>query len=206
MTFLQFFQLLCFSSVYTWGKKRLSASVLKTLVPKGLICLDFEDPKSKSWLIFQKCHYGNDIWPQMELNRCQKLFSTSVINWTEAKNCFLPQVELNRCQKLFYASVKNWTEAKRFVRVQKSQITFFLLLPRMHVLSLSHPPSLLLLRFDHSRLLDVWLIRVLAWRSAIWDSQSGLEFVVLQVRGRLVFYVDRDLLLMVVRCVGGGSV
>jgi len=39
-------------------------------VPKGLICLGFEDPEPKSWVIFQKCHYDNDIWPRVELNRC----------------------------------------------------------------------------------------------------------------------------------------
>jgi len=134
------------------------------------------------------------------------LFSASVKNWTEAKNCFLPRVELNWCQKLSYASVKNWIDPKRFVRVQKSQITFFFLLPRVCVLSLSHPPLLLLLHFDHSRLLDVWLIRVLAWWSVIWGSRSGCEFAVLQVRGRLVLCVDGDLSLMVARRVGGCSV
>ena len=85
---------------------------IRKSVPKGLICLSFEDSKPKSWLIFQKCHYSSDIWPRLELNRYHKLF---------------------------YASVKNWTEAKRFVRVQKSRITFFLLLPRVCVLS--QPPT-----------------------------------------------------------------
>ena len=149
----------------------------------------FENSKPKSLLIFQKCHYNSDIWPRLELSHCQKLFSASVKVWTEAKNCFLPRVELNCCQKLFSTSVKNWTEAKRFIRVQKSWITFFLLLPRVRVLSLSHPPPLLLLRSDHSRLLDVWVSRVLAWRSAIWGSRSGHQFVVLQVCGRLVLCV-----------------
>ena len=133
-------------------------------------------------------------------------FLPSVKNWIEAKNYFLPRVELNRCQKLFSASVKNLTEAKRFVRVQKLRITFFLLLPRVRVLSLSHPPPLLLLCSDHSRLLDVWLIRVLAWRSVIWGSRSGHQFLVLQVRGRLMLCVDGDLSLMVARRVGGGNV
>jgi len=74
------------------------------------------------------------------------------------------------------------------------------------VLSLNHPPPLLLLHSDHSQLLDVWLIRVLAWRSAIGGSRSGHQFVVLQVCGRLVLCVDGDLSLMVERRVGGGSV
>ena len=147
----------------------------------NFICLNFEDLKLKNWLIFQKCHYGNDVWPR---------------------------VELYRCQKLFYALVKNWIEAIRFVKVQKSRITFLLhLLPLAHVLFLSHPPPLLLLlRSGHSWVLDVWLIRVLAWRSAIWGSRSGHEFVVLQVRGRLVLCMGEDLLLMVARYVGGGNV
>jgi len=51
---------------------------IRKLVPKGLICLGFEDSKPKSWLIFQKCHYSSDIWPRLELNRCQKLFFASV--------------------------------------------------------------------------------------------------------------------------------
>jgi len=59
-------------------------------VPKGLICLGFGDSKPKSWLIFQKCHYSSDIWPRLELNRCQ--------------NCFLPRLKLNRGQKVFFAS------------------------------------------------------------------------------------------------------
>jgi len=63
----------------------------------------------------------------------------------------------------------------------------------VHVLSLSHPPPLLLLHSDHSQLLDVWLIRVLVWRSAIWGLRSGHQFVVLQVRGRLVLCMDGDL-------------
>ena len=149
MALLQFFS--------TFMPRFIRKSVLK-----GLICLDFEDSKPKSLLIFQKCHYNSDIWPRLELNRFQKLLSASVKNLIEAKNHFLPRVELNHCQKLFSASVKNWTEAKRFVRVQKSRIIFFLLLPCVHVYSLNHPPPLLLLRSDHSWLLDVWLIRVLA--------------------------------------------
>ena len=72
----------------------------------------------------------------------------------------------------------------------------------MRARSLSQPPT----STDHSRLLDVWVIRVLAWRSAIWGSRSGHQFVVLQVCGRLVLYVDGDLLLMVARRVGGGNV
>ena len=76
----------------------------------------------------------------------------------------------------------------------------------MRVLSLSHRPPLLLLRFDHLLLLGVWLIHVLAWRSVIWGSRSGHQFVVLQVRGKLVLCVDGDLSLMVARHVGGGSV
>jgi len=119
--FCKFFQLLCLGSAYTWSRKQLSTSILRKSVPKGLICLGFEDPKPKNWLIFQKCHWGSDIWPRVELDRCQKLFSTSV---------------------------QNWTEAIRFVRVQKSLITFLLLLPRKPILSLEnsfgHPPTHLL--------------------------------------------------------------
>ena len=51
---------------------------IRKSVPKGLICLGFEDSKLKSWLIYQKCHYSSDIWPRLELNRCQKLFFASV--------------------------------------------------------------------------------------------------------------------------------
>ena len=135
----------------------------------------------------------------MELNRCQKLFFALVKNWIEAKKYFLPQGELNQCQKLFFALIKNWTEAKRFVRVQKSRITFFLLLPCVCVLSLIHPPPLLLLHSDHSQVFDVWLIRIMAWRSVIWGLRNGYEFVVLQVHGRLMLCIDRDISLMVAR-------
>ena len=51
--------------------------LIRKPVPKGLICLGFEDSKPKSWLIFQKCHYSSDIWPRLKLNRGQKVFSAS---------------------------------------------------------------------------------------------------------------------------------
>jgi len=175
-------------------------------VPKGLICLGFEESKPKSWLMFQKCHYSSDIWPRLELNRCQKLFFASVKIEPRPKSIFCLGWNWTATKNRFSASVKTWIEAKRFIRVQKSGITFFPLLPRVRVLSLSHPPPLLLLHSDHSQLLDVLLIRVLAWRSAIWGSWSGHQFVVLQVRGRLVLCMDGDLSVMVARPVGGGSV
>jgi len=153
---------------------------IRKLMSKGLICLSFEDSKPKSWLIFQKCHCSSDIWPWLELNRGQKVFSAS-------------------------GGIEPLPKTSFLVRVQKSRITFFPLLPRVRVLSLNHPPPLLMLHSNHSQLLDVWLIRVLAWRSAIWDSRSGHQFVVLQVCGRLVLCVDGGLSLMVARHVGGGS-
>jgi len=39
----------------------------------------------------------------------------------------------------------------------------------------------------------------------IWGSRSGHQFIVLQVRCRLILCVDGDLSLMVARRVGGGN-
>ncbi|QCE14420.1 hypothetical protein DEO72_LG11g1420 [Vigna unguiculata] len=48
----------------------------------------------------------------------------------------------------------------------------------------------------------IWVV----YMGAIWGSRSGHQFVVLQVRGRLVLCMDGDLSLMVARRVDGGSV
>ena len=47
-------------------------------------------------------------------------------NWIEAKNYYFTSVKIqSRPKNHYFISVKNWTKAKRFVKVQKSQITFF---------------------------------------------------------------------------------
>jgi len=93
VTLLQFFSTMSRFSIYP--RQKMS------------FCFGSQKTGAKNWLIFQKYHYCSDIWPQLKLNRCQKLFSTSVkieprpnivfcLKWncTDVKNCFMPLLKI----------------------------------------------------------------------------------------------------------------
>ena len=172
---------------------------IRKLVPKGLIWLGFEDSKPKSWLIFQKCHYNGDIWPRLELNRCQKMFSASVKNWTRpkvifclgwnwtvAKNCFLPRLKIEPRPK-GSLGFKN-----------RESLFFFFFLACAFSLSATHlhcyccaPTTRDYLTFGS----------FLLWLSEVRFGARKVGIILLCCK-----CVDGDWSLMVARRVGGGSV